>query len=96
MLKLRIQPLPAEFGVTNYNVVVWRRRYGERSDKMDVRILSSNEAIDGLMHLDYQTWNVKGHYYFEIYFDSDKCPSNVCKKTYTPEIFIGKFTVVCI
>lgn len=92
VLKLRIQPLEENYRITEYNIEIWKKKDEEPPVKVDVRVLSSQNITDGLLHLDYSTGNDKGHYYFEIYFNG--CPDGTCLKTVTPEILVGKFMLI--
>lgn len=88
-IHLNIQPLSSEFNVSDYKVEVWRER-DKKTSLMDVRFLDIADAVNGDLFFHYNTWQEWGDYYFVVSFVNDVCPEDLCEKTVTPKIGLGK------
>lgn len=87
-LRLRLQPLPSSYNVTNYKIQVLRRRHQDLT-YLDLRFISPANTVNDEIIFDFNTWNEWGYYYFMVSFISADCPEDRCAYSVSPEIYIG-------
>ncbi|KAF5269645.1 hypothetical protein FQR65_LT05984 [Abscondita terminalis] len=88
-LYLYIQLAPPQYNITSYLVEVIRER-SNISTRLTVQILNARDAINGQLFFPYPTWNEFGYFFFNVSPLSTMCEENVCLKSPTPKIFMGR------
>lgn len=94
-LTVRVQTLPTNFNVTEYRIQVWRQKGDHDPQCLDERPFYPTSLSDNEISMDFYTYNVKGKYFFKVFFMSEECrmsaDNNVCGRvTESPKIFVGK------
>ncbi|KAF5293389.1 hypothetical protein FQA39_LY02874 [Lamprigera yunnana] len=88
-LYLYIQLAPSIYNVTSYLVEVIRER-SNISTRLTVQILNARDAVNGQLFFPYPTWNEFGYFFFNVSPLSTMCKENMCLKSSTPKIFMGR------
>lgn len=88
-LYLYIQLAPPNYNITSYLVEVIRER-SNISTRLTVQILNGRDAMNGQLFFPYPTWNEFGYFFFNVSPLSTMCQENMCLKSSTPKIFMGR------